>query len=331
MTAPNRTAFLYASQGTQWPQMGRDLMAEDLTFRRVISRCDQSIRRHFDWSLCRELEAESDRYRLHAEPCMVQPALTALQIALTEILAEREVFPAAVGSLSMGEAAAGYCAGMLHLDEAIDVACSVAKLAETKLRAGLMAVFRATWRECTALIADVKDRAAVAVELGRRRTVISGEETAVRKVLSRATHLGIKCAPLPLAQAYHSPDVAGLAESFGERLTGLCSRQSRIASYSSATGTIQREITVEHCWRVCSAPAYFYTLALAMIRDGYQRFIEIGPDPMLTQTIREAAGDLGIDVEIHAVMQRGVNASLRLETTARKCRNPDRQESPVAS
>jgi acyl transferase domain-containing protein len=323
-------AFLFAAQGTQWPGMGRDLMTDDETFRGVISRCDKSIRRHFDWSLCRELASDADSSHLHDDPRMVQPALTSLQIALMETLVSRGVSPAAVGSLSMGEAAGAYAAGMIGLDHAIDVACSTANLAETKLRRGLMAFLNATWPDCTALVADVMDRAAVAVELGRQLTVISGEETAIRKILARASTLGIACGPLPLAQAYHSPDVASLGRGFMERLSGLQSRRGGIASYSSVTGSIQTDMTVDHCWQICSEPARFYTLALAMIGDGYRRFIEIGPHPMLVQTLQEAAAQLGKTVAVNVVMQRGASASECLADAVRKCRDRHPRETPVA-
>src|SRR6185369_3816357 len=283
------TAFLFGAQGTQWPGMGRELMASDLTFRRVIRRCDESIRRHFDWSLGAELCREPASCRLHVEPSMVQPALTALQIALLETVRGGGVAPGAVGALSMGEAAAGYAAGMLGVDDAIDIACSTARLAETELRPGLMAFMRATWPQSTALIEDVKDRVAVAVELGPELTVISGEERAVREAMSRASTQGIACGPLPLAQAYHSPDVASLGRGFMARLSSLRARRGTVDLYSSATGAIQRRLTVDHFWRICSEPARFYTLALAMIGDGYRRFVEIGPHPMLAQTVLLAA------------------------------------------
>lgn len=310
MPREGRTAFLFSAQGTQWPGMGRELMDGDAAFRRAIVRCDASIRRHFDWSLCRELESGPDG-------CRVQPALTALQIALAEALADRGVWPDGVGSLSMGEAAGAHCAGLLGLDEAIDIACSTARLTETRLRPGLMAFVRAAWPECTDLIADVRDRVACAVELGLRLTVVSGEETAVREVLAKAAALGIAGGPLPLAQAYHSPDVASLGHDFAERLAGLRPCRGSIDSYSSVTGAVEHGVTAAHCWRICSEPSRFYTLALAMIRDGYRRFIEIGPHPMLGQTIQEAAVHLGADVEVHATMQRGASAVESLAAVAR--------------
>jgi acyl transferase domain-containing protein len=323
------TAFVFSAQGTQWPGMGRDLMMEDATFRAVISRCDESIRRHFDWSLCREIEAHPAEARLHRELLMVQPALTSLQIALTETLACRGVLPAAIGALSMGEAAGAYGAGMLDLDGAIDVACSTARLTETPLRTGLMAFIRATWPDCTALIAEVRDRVAVAVELGVRLTVISGEQAAVRQVLSIASQRGIACGALPLAQAYHSPDVASLGLDFRRRLSELRPHRPRIDVYSSVTGAVQDRSNVDHWWRVCSEPARFYTLALAMIRDGYRRFVEIGPHPMLAQTIEEAAAFLGEIVHVHAVMNRSLSASDSLANAVRGCLDGDEQAAPV--
>jgi acyl transferase domain-containing protein len=305
MKPETATAFVFSAQGTQWAGMGRDLLASDAAFREVVERCDASIRRHFDWSLRRELEAAPERYRLHRDPQMVQPALTSLQIALAAALVRDGVRPAAVGSLSMGEAAAACCAGALDLDGAIDLACSTARLADTELRPGLMAFLHASWEESAALIAPVADRVAIAVELGRRLTVVSGEEKAVRQVLAAAAGLGILGGPLPLAQAYHSPDVAPLAAGFKRRLAGLRPHAGAIGSYSSVTASIPAELTADHWWRVCSEPARFYSLALAMIRDGYRDFVEIGPHPMLARTIQEAAAALGETVAVRAVMERG--------------------------
>jgi len=324
MTGRDGIAFLFSAQGTQWPGMGRDLISDDATFRSVISRCDESIRRHCDWSLSHELAAGDDSCRLH-DPGLAQPALTALQIALTETLVDRGLSPDAAGSLSMGEAAGAYAAGMLSLEDAIDIACSTAKLAETTLRPGLMAFLGASWPDCTALIAGESDRAAVAVELGRQLTVISGEEQAIRDILERASARGIACGPLPLAQAYHSPDVASLGAGFIERLSGLPSRRGTIPSYSSVTGSMQPVMTAAHCWHICSAPSRFYTLALAMIADGWTRFIEITPHPMLTQSVLEAAMQLGRTVDVHPVMRRGASASDCLAEAVRRFRDAPRR------
>jgi len=55
---------------------------------------------------------------------------------------------------------------MVSLDGAIDIACSTARLAETRIREGLMAFVRETWAECASLIAGAADRVALAVEIG---------------------------------------------------------------------------------------------------------------------------------------------------------------------
>jgi len=144
-----------------------------------------------------------------------------------------------------------------------------------------MAFVRETWAECASLIAGAADRVALAVELGPRLTVISGEASAVRETMLAAVARGIGCGPLPLAQAYHTADVRGLGEAFVERLSGLRSRRSAIPYYSKRDRRLQTEISARHYWRICSEPSLFYTLARSMVRDGYRRFVEIGPHPML--------------------------------------------------
>jgi len=68
-------------------------MEEDPVFRSAISALRSVIRRHYGWSLSSELSGDPASCRLHDDSDRVQPALTALQIALTESLISRGVLP----------------------------------------------------------------------------------------------------------------------------------------------------------------------------------------------------------------------------------------------
>lgn len=311
MATDRALAFLFSAQGSQWAGMGRALWHDDTAFRDAIARCDASLRRHVTWSLCDELLAEPKVWRLHREVRMVQPCLTSLQLALVVALAARGVKPGAVGALSMGEAAAAHVAGVLTLDEALDVACATARLAETELRPGRMAFVRQSWAATAALLEEPAaagpdgEPAVLAVELGRELTVISGEAGAVGAALALADRRGIATGTLPLAQAYHSPDVASLGRAFEPRLARLRPRPATLRAYSSVTGAGAPPFTAGHGWQICSSPARFYTMALAMIDDGQRRFVEIGPHPMLAQTLEEAAVERGVAIEVRPAMRRG--------------------------
>lgn len=309
-----RLAFIYSAQGTQWAGMGRDLL-DDATFRRAIELCDRSIRRHFSWSLYDEMTAEPASWRLHAEWQFAQPAVTALQIALTEMLAQRGIRPDGVGALSMGEAAAMHAAGALDLDETMDVVCSVVRFAETKPPPGVMAMLFTSADDCRRLLGD-NSKVSIAVELGAQRTVISGEEVALRDVMAQAERAGVGSTPLRLLHGYHSPCMADLGEGFVRRLEGLRGHEARIDAYSGVTGAVRSHADATHWWDVCRRPARFRQLALNMLRDGYRRFVEIGPHAMLSAAIEEAAVSLGITPDVQPIMLRGAPAVDRLNALA---------------
>lgn len=309
---PGRIAFIYAAQGTQWAGMGRDLLEQDAVFDDAIRRCDHGIRRHFEWSLHEEMSADPSRWRLHTDWRFVQPAVTSMQIALTEVLLHRGIRPDGIGSLSMGEAAAMYAAGAISLDGAIDIACSVARFGETPSRPGLMATLCASAADCREWLHATGGAASLAVELGPGRTVISGEHNAVRSVLAKARRSGCAGRVLPMAHAYHSPDVAGLAAGFLARLADLTVGPSRMDVYSSVTAQTVDRPPLQHWWDVCSQPAWFHTLVMRLLRQGYRTFVEIGPHPMLGPAIEEAAANAGIAVEVMCTMRRDTRGDLQL-------------------
>jgi len=311
--------FVFGAQGTQWPGMGQDLLESEPAFQAAVEQCDAEVRRRGGWSLSAELRTPPAAYRAHRDYRFVQPALTSLQIGLVRVLEERGVRAAGVAALSMGEAAGAWCAGILDLPEAVQVALCTAGLAETHLPPGLMAFVRADWDAAGELVRPVEDRVARAVELGTALTVISGEEEAVETVLASAARAGVGIGRLPLAQAYHSPSVEALRRSFVGCLAGLRPRADRVPLYSSATGGAHsgHESSPEHWWRICSAPSRFLSLARAMLRDGFRRFIEIGPHPMLADSIRDAAAGMGAAVRVEAVLDRRRGAAGLDEAVAR--------------
>ncbi len=92
--------FLFSPQGVQWPGMGRKLFRDDLIFRRKIAECDAEVQRELGWSLVDDFVSDAG---CPLDDEHIQPAVTALQIALAEVLRSRGVLPAAVAGLSMGE------------------------------------------------------------------------------------------------------------------------------------------------------------------------------------------------------------------------------------
>ncbi|KAK7422917.1 hypothetical protein QQZ08_009273 [Neonectria magnoliae] len=124
---PPKIGFVFTGQGAQWPQMGRDLLsAFPETAGSIIKRLDKALQDlspavRPSWSIYSELteSRSSEHMRL---PEFSQPLVTALQLALAEVLKLWGVSPRAVVGHSSGEIAAACTAGLLTPEQAIKIA-----------------------------------------------------------------------------------------------------------------------------------------------------------------------------------------------------------------
>jgi acyl transferase domain-containing protein len=104
-------AFLYSDTGTEHPGMARALYETAPAFRQALDRCDELLRDDLDVPFLDALFA--------ADPAVAQPALFAVQYALTELWRAWGVRPAAVFGYGVGEIAAARTAGVMSLPDAL--------------------------------------------------------------------------------------------------------------------------------------------------------------------------------------------------------------------
>lgn len=296
--------FVFSSQGGQWQGMARALLAEEPAFAASIARSDREIRRLAGWSLADELARTDAGYRLHADNAYIQPALTAVQIALAELLRAKGVAPSAMAGLSMGEVGAAYCAGILELAGAASIVCCQAALTARPLqRAGRMGFFRLDAERTRALIADQGGRVSIAVELAPASTVIAGEAGAVERLVGEQRRRGVHCGMVPIGFAFHTPEVRALEVEFAATLGGLAAHAGALPMYSSVTRPAA-DYGCAHWWKIMSEPASLAAMAARLVDDGYRAFVEIGPHPVLEDSIHEIARARGVAVDVIPAMRK---------------------------
>jgi acyl transferase domain-containing protein len=82
----SRVVFLFTGQGAQWHAMGRELIKHCIEFRGRLSACDKILKNlGSTWSLLDELQKDKDQSRINNSEISM-PAMTALQIALVDLL-----------------------------------------------------------------------------------------------------------------------------------------------------------------------------------------------------------------------------------------------------
>ncbi|KAI1422806.1 hypothetical protein F5Y12DRAFT_716937 [Xylaria sp. FL1777] len=115
----SRLAFIFKGQGAQWIGMGKELMHFPI-FERSLSKSDQPLlEMGCEWNLSNELFTDEQSSRLN-EAEVAQPARTALQIALIDLLSSLGIHPTYVVGHSSGEIAIGPNETYVVLDTAED-------------------------------------------------------------------------------------------------------------------------------------------------------------------------------------------------------------------
>lgn len=315
LEAAQGPAFVYDGNGCQWETMGRDLLADSKVFAAAIDEVDALFQRHADFSLRAELEGDngSDRF-VRTE--IAQPALFAVQVGITRVLAAQGIEPVAVTGHSVGEVAAAWACGALSLEDAVRV---------IHLRSHFQGLTRGQG-EMTAVglgaeaIAEYLERPEyrdvhLAGTNSAQGVTLAGPDEALSRLeaeLDAQRHFAKR---LPLDYAFHSPAMDPIRDELIAALEGLHPRQARIPYISTVTGEELdgERLDADYWWHNIRQPVRFDAAARAITADGINVLIEIGAHPILKRYLSEALRDAALDGLIIGTLERDLPGPVCLD------------------
>lgn len=260
--AKDRTfAFVFTGQGAQYAQM-----ATGLQYYKVFAAALDQAESHLQamgakWSLNEELNKAAGSSRVD-DAEISQPACTAIQLALVELLKSWGITPSSVTGHSSGEIAAAYAAGLISFRAAIAVSYFRGQAAaqlwrqQAGVQKGAMLALGVGPEETAELIQEhAKGYATVAAINSPKSVTVSGDVAAIENVHKVAEEKGLFARKLKVQMAYHSRHMEDVASYYLDHIRPYCDKDATyLASddvspkpifVSSVTGSVQNRDAVD--------------------------------------------------------------------------------------
>ncbi|CAN5493083.1 type I polyketide synthase [soil metagenome] len=301
---PSGLVFVYTGMGPQWWAMGQELIRTEPIVSAAIDEIDAFFSGLAGWSLREAMLAPESSSRIERTE-LAQPANFALQVALTRLWASYGIHPTAVVGHSVGEVVAAYVAGVYSLEEAVLVSYHRSRLQQTTAGLGSMLAVGLPEREAEELLAQAPGVSVAAINSFSAVT-LSGDTAQLKEIAAALEKRGVFHKFLRVEVAYHSPQMDPLREQLLEALAPLAPKPTLLPLYSTAYGLIvpSSDWSAEYWWHNVRQPVRFAAAMQTLFAHGYANFLEIGPHPVLGNSIKECAAHLERKVRCFTSLRR---------------------------
>ncbi|GHU27424.1 hypothetical protein FACS189497_00600 [Betaproteobacteria bacterium] len=270
--------FLYSGQGSQVPGMGRHLYRLFPEFRAVMDRCEAIAAPRLGHSLLEALFSGSEDLLLQTR--VTQPAIYSHQAALTALLASRGVTPQAVTGHSVGEYAAAQAAGIVSLEDGLEIVLQRGELAQSIDTPGAMAAVLGEEACVQELLCDLKLQVSIAAVNGRDTVTLAGAASDLQLALQHLLAAGMESRPMPVSHAFHCPLIEPVLPEFQAFVRGKSLKRPTLPFLSSALAAYAEDQDwADYFVHQTRAPVQFLRTVEAAKEN---IFLEIGAGPSLS-------------------------------------------------
>lgn len=317
--------------------MGKSLYRTYPAYALTVRKADQIlIKLGASWSLIDELEKSQETSIVNSAH-ISQPACTALQIALVDLLSSWAIRPLSVTGHSSGEIAAAYAAGILSLEVCMAIAYYRGVVAKTlkedfmDITGGMLAV-GADQQDTQALIdASSHGQAIIACINSPNSMTVSGDVDQISQIQRVADNRSIWNRRLKVDVAYHSHHMSYVADKY-KLLLGKVepSLQTTVEFHSSLKGArvVPSMLTATYWVENLTSPVLFSQAIQSLcgtsgdsMGKNVDIIIEIGPHSALQGPVRQilqsAKGSLRQIQSMPSLIRNENSVSAMLQLSAR--------------
>jgi acyl transferase domain-containing protein/NAD(P)-dependent dehydrogenase (short-subunit alcohol dehydrogenase family) len=304
--AAPKIAFLYTGQGSQYPNMLRELREREPIVRETFAEADRVMSPHLprplseyifpdpaDEAAVKQADAELRRTEI------TQPAVLTVDTALTRMLASYGIVPDVVMGHSLGEYGALVAAGALPFEDALlAVSARGREMADLEVEdVGRMAAVLAPLETVQEVVDATEGNVVVANVNSRTQAVIGGATEPVTRAIAAFEERELRVVPLNVSHAFHTTIVAPASEPLRRTLEGLRLAAPEIPLVGNVHGTLYptgpdaRERILDLLAEQVASPVQFVKGLETLYAEGVRVALEVGPKKALHGFASDVLGD----------------------------------------
>lgn len=301
----SKIAFIYPGQGAQYIGMGQEFYEQTETGKKTFDKASELL----GFSMPDLCFKENDQLNITE---YTQAAMVTVSIAMTKVLNELGVFADVTAGLSLGEYAALFAAGVMREEDAITVVRQRGILLQEAVPAGIgaMAAILALENETIEKVTKDIEDVWIANYNCPGQTVISGKKEAVDLACEKLKEAGAKrTLSLNVSGPFHSGMLVQAGEKLGKVLEGISLNTPSIPYVANVTADYVTDASKvrDLLTRQVSSSVRWQQSVEAMIADGTDTFVEIGPGKTLSGFMKKISRDVKVmNIEKLADMEKAV-------------------------
>lgn len=289
-----KLAFIFPGQGAQYVGMGKQIAegfkSADAIFNEATEALGFDVKKMI-------FESDDDTLKITEN---TQPTILTTSIACLQPLLEKGIKPDVVAGLSLGEYSAHVAAGTISFKDAVALVKKRGKFMQEAVPVGVGTMAAILGLENK----DVVDCCTAASSEGivepanfncPGQVVVAGEIKAVEKLVELAKEKGAKRAMLlPVSAPFHCSMLKPAGDKLAAHLEGITLNDLKIPVVTNVTGEyiddkskvkdlLIKQVSNSVLWENC---------VKAMLDDGVDTFIEIGPGKVLSGFIKKINKDV---------------------------------------
>lgn len=278
--------FMFSGQGSQYYNMGLELFEKQPIFRKWMLRLDNITREIIGESVLEHLYDGSKGWNHQFDRTLfTHPAIFMVEYSLAQVFIENGIEPDYVAGASMGEFVSAAIAGVMKLEDILDVTVKQAEAFEAQCKnGGMIAVIdKPEIYYQNSILNRNSELASVNFDT---HFVIAGYTEGLEKIEQFLKIQNIVYQKVPVTYGFHSYSIDSAASDYLTYLRGKTYQKPQIYFVSGLYAKLMDELPVDYFWNIARKPIRFSEAVRSMEEYNNYIYLDMGPGGTLGNFVR---------------------------------------------